>query len=553
MAYRLFILFFLFFLNLSAVTIDTAVNKVDNFQIEHYYDAKAVLDIKNISQLNFNKTSNSQFTFGYLNGNRWFKIKIKNQSQNENFVLYFTEPLWQQFDLYTNDKGIWNISHAGLLTPLNQREISDVNPAFTIHIPKNSEKVVYVCGNTVSGQIGEFEIYTQKYYYSPARLSITDKYLLYSSTLMIIFLLNLYLFIKRREAIYAYYLGYIFSFTIWISTVSALYLLFGLAPWNEALHATGAIFILFLVLFSAEYFELKERYEKMYITFHIFALMFFIFAVLITMKTPYASPIFNIVSSIFFTLLLIMSIKVYLEGHLTMRYYLIAMFFYMPTVTLMTLNFNNIIENNELTRYAYVYGSMIEVLFFNSLMINRYHLAVQEANIDPVSKLYNRRYLLKNTKKIFANAKRNDQELCVIMIDIDDFKSINDTYGHLMGDEAIKFCALTLSHLFSSAEIVAHYGNEEFIIITKHLQEKDALNIAKRVREYIDNNILYSKQDEKVHFTVSLGISRLEEADEDIGIIIDRASHALYTAKRNGKNQVITFEDISKNSSEIAL
>ena len=538
---KLLLILCLCFFNLFATTIDTSTGKTSDFQIDYYHDGNATLNIDDISRLNFDHTSNSQFTFGYRDGNTWFKIKIKNQSDNENFVLYFTEPIWQKFDLYTDEDNSWKLSHAGLLIPLKERQITDVNPAFNIHIPKNSEKVFYICGSSSSGHIGEFEIYTQQSYYSPSRLSLTHKYLLYVSILTVIFLLNLYLFIRRREAIYAYYLGYIFTFTIWIGTLSGLYLILGLKPWNEALHATGAIFILFLVLFSAEYFELKERYKKIYFTFHIFALLFFIFAVLITIKTPFATQIFNIVSTVFFILLLIMSIKIYRDGHLTMRYYLIAMFFYMPTVTLMTLNFNNVIENTDLTRYAFVFGSMIEILFFNSLMVNRFHLAAQKANIDSLCGLYNRQYFLNHSKESFERAKRHGQELCVIILEIDDFKHINDTYGHVMDDEVIKFCALTLSHLFRSSEIIARYGSKEFILFTKHLQYNDTLAIAERVREYIDKNILHSQQGDNVHFSVSIGVSHIEDTDEYVEMVIHRADHALYTAKINGKNQIATL------------
>ena len=237
-----------------------------------------------------------------------------------------------------------------------------------------------------------------------------------------------------------------------------------------------------------------------------------------------------------------MSIKIYRDGHLTMKYYLFAMFFYMPTVGLMTLNFNNFIENNDLTRYAFIFGSMIEVLFFNSLMINRYHQAAQEANIDSLSRLYNRRYLLTHSVQIFDEAKRYNQELCVIMLDIDDFKNINDTYGHVIGDEVIKHCALTLSNQFRSSDIVARYGGEEFIVLTKHLKYKDLIKVAERVRDYIDKSALFSEQNDKVHFTVSIGIACIEDTDTDIEIVIQRADHALYTAKANGKNQIVTFQ-----------
>jgi len=540
MFFRFLLLTLFFSFELLGVTLDNSTTKLDDFTIEYYYDKTSTHTINDINLQNFS-SSNNQFTFGYLDGDIWFKIKINNQSEHDKFILYFSEPLWQKLDLYTLKDNLWNVSKSGLLVPLEKREISDVNPAFKLNIVPNSEHTFYVNAKTVSGQIGEFQIFSEQEYYRPFRFSITNAYLLYSAALLVVLILNLYLLYKRKENIYIFYVGYIISFIVWIATLSGIYLLFGFSPWNEALHVTGTWVLIFLVLFSLEFLELKERSHNMYKLFMLFALFFVLSGILISLKVPYSSLAFNVVAFLFFILLLVISIKVYLSGHLKMRYYLLALVVYMPTMAMMTLNFNNMIENSDITRYAFAYGSIIEILFFNSLMINRYHRSVTEATLDPLSKLYNRRYFHDEAAKSFDEAKRYNYELTIIMMDIDNFKIINDTFGHVCGDRVIRYCADTFKEMFRSSDIVTRYGGEEFVVLSKQMGISDAEVIAERIRKNIEQHVFYTQSNKKVVFTISMGMAQLQEDDTTITDVIQRADRALYQVKESGKNQIYSI------------
>ena len=528
MLIRLLIILTLLALELSALN------------VEYFYDKNSTLSFTQIQSVDFKKSKNP-FTYGYKEGDAWFKIEIENVYDSEELILYFSEPLWEKFDFYSLDNGEVTVFNAGLLVSLEKRQILDVNPAFVLNIPLYSSKTYYINAKTVSGQLGEFQVKTAKEYYSPTHFSLTGKYLLFLSMLLVVLILNLYLFIRRRERIYGYYVAYLASFMAWIAILSGIYLIFGFNGWNEGLHASGTFVVLFLALFSAEYLELKERRDKLNLVFNLFIVSFILLAILITLKIPYATPIFNIFASVFFTLLLIVAIKVYQEGHLKMRYYLVALIVYMPTMMIMTLNFNNIIANNDITRYAYVFGSMAEILFFNSLMITRYSEAATEANVDVLSNLYNRRYFQSYSQKSFSEMRNNGEKFSILMIDIDNFKIVNDTYGHAVGDEVIKKCAEIMSKLTRLDDIVARYGGEEFIVMMKNSQAPSVLDVANRIRETIASSGLILKNEERVSFTISLGISHLEFSDEDIEMVIQRADKALYQAKAEGKNKVVVF------------
>lgn len=591
---RYFLLLSIFFpvFLFSATHLTDSLNKYDDFSIAYFYDKENRFSIDNLAAMEFHD-SPSQFSFGYREAAAWFKIELINQSQTDTYVLYFTEPLWEEFDLYEPSENGWEIHHAGLLTSLQDRQINDVNPAFFISIPQGESKTFYIRGKSISSQIGEFQLFSEEEFFRPTRFSITHLYIVYISFLIIVAFFNIYLFTAQREAIYAYYIGYVFALGIWIAVLSGSYLIFGFSPWNEGLHASGSLVALLLILFSGAFLELKKHIPFMRYIFNTFAFIIGLLGISIALQVPYTPVLLNLVTSVFFTILLVISITVWKQGHLKMRYYLIAMMIYMPAMGMMTLNFNNFIENTDLTRYAFAIGSFIEVLFFNSLMVSRYHelyldkiriqnelirgkekyqkkleeeirsrtndlqatnerllsktkemeetkeKLIQQATTDVLSSLYNRRYFTDVSERSFDGALRYGKNLSIIILDLDDFKDINDAYGHAIGDKVIVKSAKIIKDSIRSSDIAARYGGEEFIILVPQIDSKETLSLANRILKDIEKATVETDSGETVRFTVSIGVAHLQaEKDTNIQQIIHRADKALYIAKANNKNQV---------------
>ncbi len=378
---KIFVLLFFCTVTLHAtVTLTNEKTKYDNFSLHYFYDESALLDINDIEKTNFTDVIPSQFSQGYHSGAAWFKIDITNQSDNENFVLYFTEPFWSKLDLYTKNNGSWDIQRNGLDISLKERSIQENTPAYKLHLMSGESVTYYVKGQTISGHIGEFQIFTTEEFYRPNRFSITDKYIFYTALLFIIVLLNIYNLIIIKERIFAYYIAYILSFIVFIDMKSGFYLSLGFSGWSEGLHVVGTFVVLFLVLFSGRFLELKKRMPLIDKFFKISVAVFLLFALLISQNVPYSSLIFNIYSSFVFTLLLIVAIKAWYQGLISARYYLIALMIYMPTMGLMTLTFNGILDNTDISRYAFLAGSFIEIIFFSLLLTNKYN----EANIQKI-------------------------------------------------------------------------------------------------------------------------------------------------------------------------
>lgn len=407
----------LLFLLFCTVTLQAAValtndkQKYDNFSIQYFYDENNMLDINDIEKTHFTNSIPSQFSQGYYSGTAWFKINITNHSDHKDFVLYFTEPFWSKLDLYTKNNGSWNVQKNGLEVSLQERSIQENNPSYKLHLNSGESVTYYIKGQTLSGHIGEFQIFTQKEFFRPSRISITDKYIIYMSLLFIIIILNIYNLIVIKDRIFAYYIAYILSFIVFICMKSGFYLSLGFSGWSEGLHVVGTFVVLFLVLFSGRFLELNKRMPLVYKIFNLSAVIFILFALLISQNIPYSCLLFNIYSSLFFTILLLVAIKVWYQGLISARYYLIALMIYMPTMGLMTLTFNGILDNTDLSRYSFLLGSFIEIIFFSLLLTNKYHEAI-------LHKIHIRDQLLKakNYNENFLKSKieQNTSELITI-------------------------------------------------------------------------------------------------------------------------------------------
>lgn len=160
------------------------------------------------------------------------------------------------------------------------------------------------------------------------------------------------------------------------------------------------------------------------------------------------------------------------------------------------------------------------------------------ASTDSMTQLYNRRYFTKVSEHILDLAKREKQELCVIIIDIDKFKTINDTYGHSIGDEVIIEFSKILQEEQRKSDIACRFGGEEFVLLLPKTNIEGAVTVAQKIREKTQS-ITVQTSNISLHFTVSLGVSSIfTETENSIEMAINRADEALYEAKNRGRNRV---------------
>jgi two-component system, cell cycle response regulator len=163
------------------------------------------------------------------------------------------------------------------------------------------------------------------------------------------------------------------------------------------------------------------------------------------------------------------------------------------------------------------------------------------ATTDPLTRVLNRRALIDRLTAEVDRARRFDSSLSLLMLDVDHFKHINDTVGHLAGDSVLQEIGALLEDAVRKVDIVARYGGEEFVTILPETVEEGGLVFAERLRERVAARPFDVGTDRPIHLTVSIGIASFPSArvssTEDL---FARADEALYRAKSNGRNQVCT-------------
>jgi diguanylate cyclase (GGDEF)-like protein len=165
------------------------------------------------------------------------------------------------------------------------------------------------------------------------------------------------------------------------------------------------------------------------------------------------------------------------------------------------------------------------------------HRLHQVAIKDPLTNLFNRRYLMHQLKHQIEKANQEEYALALIIFDIDFFKKINDTYGHLIGDEVLRNFSKMISSQIRDDDIVGRYGGEEFFLILVETDSEDALRLAERIRKKISSSILSVEVNNSITISGGVAIYRPQMSVEELISVADKN---LYKAKFQGRNKIIS-------------
>jgi len=167
-----------------------------------------------------------------------------------------------------------------------------------------------------------------------------------------------------------------------------------------------------------------------------------------------------------------------------------------------------------------------------------------ESLTDPLTGLGNRKYFDRMIETAVQTSLANNEPLSLLMFDIDHFKSFNDSYGHLTGDQVLRLVGQSLKQLMKGQDITARYGGEEFAVVLPNTALRHALSVADQLRRTVMAKELKKKSTGEIlgRVTISVGVSLLRP-DDDTDALIERADTCLYAAKRAGRNRVICEAD----------
>ncbi|MGH1462547.1 MAG: diguanylate cyclase [Neptuniibacter sp.] len=187
-------------------------------------------------------------------------------------------------------------------------------------------------------------------------------------------------------------------------------------------------------------------------------------------------------------------------------------------------------ENDQV---AGIIGAIVDITEQKKLEVKLKHLA----SYDDLTDIYNRREGTKQLRKLVRYCNRKQRSLTVLLIDLDNFKSINDTFGHDTGDTILIATAECLTDHIRANDVLCRYGGEEFLIILPETDKKTALKIAERHRKALSELSVPLTIKKSLHITASFGVSEMA-VDESERTLMKHADIALYKAKHQGKNRV---------------
>ncbi len=204
------------------------------------------------------------------------------------------------------------------------------------------------------------------------------------------------------------------------------------------------------------------------------------------------------------------------------------------------------VNDVRITRHSLADGDLLRcgttvVKFLASDSIEAtYHVEVYRLSItDGMTGVHNKRYLLELLDRDIGMAARLGNQLSLIMIDIDHFKKINDTYGHLAGDQALKELCRRIEPRLRSTDVLARYGGEEFAVVLPATPREGALQVAETLRAVIEAQP-FSHEGTQIPATISLGLATTDpQTPISVTDLIKRADDNLYEAKRSGRNRVV--------------
>lgn len=195
--------------------------------------------------------------------------------------------------------------------------------------------------------------------------------------------------------------------------------------------------------------------------------------------------------------------------------------------------------SEEMFRYMLFVGQQFSLAFEKVTLYTRMHEMVVR---DGLTGIFNRMYFQDKLEEVILRIQKTPLDVVLVLLDVDHFKSYNDTYGHIIGDKVLQHIVSTVKDELRKHDLFARFGGEEFAIILQGVNEELAYRKIDIIRKKIEDSTL-EQMGQQIKVTVSFGITKVEKGLDNGDECVKRADHALYKAKRNGRNRVEIYKD----------
>ncbi|WP_461421780.1 sensor domain-containing diguanylate cyclase [Ketobacter sp.] len=572
--------------------------------LEFLVDDSAKLTIETIPQQpssNWFKVKDETPSFGFMEQVLWARATLINSTpEQKRFLLEIAFPPLDNVQLFQlNRNDLLYQATVGDTLAFSARPFDHRNFLLPITLQPEAQDTIYIrvqTGGALQLPVTLWE---------PIHFFLHDQYALIINSLFfgIIFVMafyNLLLFIRVRDTVYLYYIGYVSTFYIYqlIGTGLGFQLLWPNALlWNNYCSAIILpLNIVFVALFFVRVYAVQNTHPKTHRLILVIALLA-LTCMLLPFFISYHVAIISSVALVACGGALALWVCYYLwyqNPSRTNMYLALAFSVFLAGAVVLALSKLGFLPRSPLTEYAARIGACIEAILLSYALAERLHEAriaaenrTQKANekmlnlahqhaatleekvalrtreleqalqqvhslnnslkdlslTDQLTGSRNRRFMDEYLAREIKSARRNKQCLSIMLIDLDHFKQVNDTYGHAVGDLCLKVVSDTIANnLRQPPDEVCRYGGEELVVILPNTARSDAKQVAEKLRVCIESLNIQSEE-QLVHVTASFGVSCFEPSTElSPTQLLQEADRALYQAKHSGRNRVVFAE-----------
>jgi len=542
----------------AAMVIDISQESVrlTNFPVEYFTDDSQALDYAAVRQQNFQETVSST-TLGARARVTWYRITLRNPSSQDRTLFLHLPQAYHARAIEIYEERSANLIQQTLVDlddasdhPLMYRG----TVVYPFALPAGATSVLYVRSQVYSHQWFSSEIYDDGH----SRMALVgghlDIALLVGMMVALVFYNGLLYFATSKKENFLYSL-YLISGLVWIALSYGLVGTVFNAYGDDVfmLHLSLFSMPIFLLLFMMAIFDTKAFYPTEHralqgvLAILVIAFVYGLFDIMAALKP--ASGLAALMMVVTFSV----SISLLRKGNPLVKFFLIGHTFFVVFNGFAVMYYMGLVEPNYINSHGVGIGIVLEALTLAFIISHRIKILEdirskqdelkRQASTDPLTQLYNRRYFMAEGGYLLEKAKNNEEPLSVIIIDIDHFKRVNDSYGHNVGDLVLVGLAGVFRRFSRERDLIARFGGEEFVILLPGAGYAEAQECAERIRQGVAQHRVNAGEGLVLPITISLGVAQVNiAAMESLESAVNRADKALYQAKELGRNQVCGAE-----------
>lgn len=508
-------------------------------------DPEGKLTLDEVTRSTFAPSSLAAANVGFTKSIWWARATLRNESPRDREIfLRQTYPLIDYLDVYEQTgPQQWRTHKTGDRRPFDARDIAHRDLIFPLHVPAQSERVIYMRYESQ----GPIDI-SLSLFSSPELLESLSReqlaYGIYYGCVIMLLVWSSLVFIAVRDKAFLAYFAYVATFGLYMLIHNGLAYQY-LWPESPRWANTSLVAFINIALFSGlQFSRMILRAKEVIPRLDLAARGLQAVAVILLLASPFV-PYATIIAPIALLVLvgvifmLLLGVVAMVLGSRPARFYVIAWSSFLCGSVVFLLKTFGVLPHTFFTQNGWQIGSLLEMILLSMTLSTRMNELQHQSRTDPLTQLGNRRLFDDKLPEEFAVAQTQQRPLSLLVLDIDHFKSYNDRHGHARGDQAIKAVASVLRKFARKPLMACRYGGEEFTVILPGIDCQTAAVMCERLRRAVEETLHGD-----LAITISVGYACLSRTDfESAEKFFEAADSALYAAKQQGRNCVVSFHD----------